>query len=256
MQITPTEVPQPYQRDIPLELPPGLVVEEYPLEGPPDMEPLTFIPLQASQAAILARHTSEREAFFPDNSFFTSGHFAMRVDFGAGELVAGADELFAIENFDQDGREGWASVERNGEEIYRIDVGPGSPIPTLRGLWAYGDHWLLETARITRREEGNMIYSDAIGQVSQDGELLNSLLGYEEMFGLQLMAGKPFYFFKQDGLIHLAYDGQVVETGYDEIPHYGCCSAGALNPRRAANMVAFFASRDGVWYYVETGVFE
>ncbi len=69
------------------------------------------------------------------------------------------------------------------------------------------------------------------------------------------MAGRPFYCFKKDGKIGLSYDGQVVEVGYDDIPHYGCCCAAELNPSPAKNMVAFFAKREGIWYYVEISVY-
>ena len=51
-------------------LPPGLSVEEYALKRAPDVEPLTFVPRQGTQAAILANHQSEREDVFPGNLFF------------------------------------------------------------------------------------------------------------------------------------------------------------------------------------------
>jgi hypothetical protein len=70
------------------------------------------------------------------------------------------------------------------------------------------------------------------------------------------MQGRPFYFFRQGGQIGLSYDSQQLLLEYNDIPHYGCCSAGELNPVSAQKMVAFFAQRDGTWYYVEIGVFE
>jgi hypothetical protein len=91
------------------------------------------------------------------------------------------------------------------------------------------------------------------GQVILDGVSLNQRYGYQESFGFQLLRGKPFYFFRKDGKIGAAYDGQAIPLGYDSIPHYGCCSAGELNPRRSGNMLWFFAERDGAWYYVEIG---
>jgi hypothetical protein len=69
------------------------------------------------------------------------------------------------------------------------------------------------------------------------------------------MNDKPFYFFKKFGRLGISYDGREIPLGYAEIPRYGCCSAAALNPRSAENMVSFFAQRDGIWYYVEVGVF-
>ena len=246
---TAAEVSLPTQRELPLLTPAGLTVEEYALKDQPTVEPLHFSPLQGSQAGILARHSLERRKHFLDNSFFDDKHFSMRVELSG-------DTLIAAEEYNQTGSDGWVAVKRSGGEIYRIDIGPGSPINALRGLWAYDDHWVLETAYITPRREGNAVYHAGVGRISQDGELLNTYYAYDEMFGFQLMAGRPFYFFRQDGMIGFSYDGQVVQAGYDEIPHYGCCSAGAFNPLMAANMVAFFAQRNGVWYYVEIGVYK
>lgn len=246
---TPTEVALPTLRKVPLQLPTGLTVEEYALEDRPSFEPLYFSPIQGSQAGVLAKRELERRQSFSDNSFFDHMHFSRRASLHGVELVA-------YEDYNQGGSDGWVTVERNGEEIYQISTGPGSPLTSLQGLWVYDDHWILETALITRRQEENTVYTNATGRISQDGELLNDLYDYEEMFGFQLMAGRPFYFFKQDGKIGFSYDGQAMEAGYDEIPHYGCCSAAGLNPVRAQNMVAFFAQRDRIWYYVEVGVYE
>jgi hypothetical protein len=243
---TPTEVALPTLRDTPLQLPSGLTVEEYALEDRPSFEPLSFSPIQGSQAGVRARRELERRQSFPDNSFFDHMHFSGRASLDGAELVA-------YEDYNQGGSDGWVIVERNGEQIYQVSTGPGSPLTPLQGLWAYDDHWVLETALVSRRQEGNTVYTDATGRISQDGELLNDFYDYKEMFGFQLMAGRPFYFFKQDGKIGFSYDGQVVEAGYDEIPHYSCCSAAGLNPVRAQNMVAFFAQRDSIWYYVEIG---
>jgi hypothetical protein len=44
--------------------------------------------------------------------------------------------------------------------------------------------------------------------------------------------------------------------GLEGILHYGCCSAGMLNPIRALNMVSFFAQAESTWYYVEIGIYE
>jgi len=246
-----TESALPTKREVPLELPPGLTVEEYALVNPPVVEPLSFLPVQGSQEGILTKHYDERLKTFPDNSFFDGKDYAMRA-----QLCA--DELVARQQYNETGSDGWVTVIRNGEEIYRIGTGPGGPISVaaLSGLWAYADHWVLETAKIIQRLEGNLMIKEAISQISRDGELLNDLYSYQEMFGFQIMAGAPFYFFKQDDKINFSFDGQVVMAGYDEIPHYGCCSSGALNPVSAENMAAFFTKRDNVWYYVEIGVYK
>jgi len=221
-------------------LPAGLTVEEHALSEAPILEPLTFQPEDGSMDAILARHATERSKVIPLITMFLGGRFAIRT-------AAGSDVLTAAENYGSDGSTGWVTVTRGDREIYSIDTGMASPVTALRGLWLYDNHWVLETAHITHDSIG--------GQVSRDGEVLNDRNGYDEAFGFQLMHSRPFYFFKKDGKLGFSYDGQDVRADYDEIPHYGCCSASALNARQAENMVAFFTRRHRTWYYVEVGVF-
>jgi len=67
---------------------------------------------------------------------------------------------------------------------------------------------------------------------------------------------QPFYFFSKSGKIGISYQDRAIALGYNEVPHYNCCSAAELNPRRAFAMVAFFAQRGEQWYYVKAGVFD
>ncbi len=246
-----TEVPFKTEQDSPLQLPANLMVEEYTLMDRPMIEPLTFHPVFGTQEDILARRHDDRLKTYPDNSFFDGKDYAMRT-------YLGPDELVARQQYNETGSEGWVAVTRNGTEIYRISTSPAGPLPiaALRGLWAYDDHWVLETAKIVTCQDCSLIIKEALSQISQDGALLNDQYGYKEMFGFQLMADAPFYFLKQNDKINFSFDGQVVSVGYYEIPHFGCCSSGSLNPVSAENMVAFFAKRGDVWYYVEIGVYK
>jgi hypothetical protein len=222
-------------------LPTGLAIEEHALVQAPTLDPLDFETLSDSMETILARHEVERSKSFSDTSLLVEGHFSLRVPFGA-------DTLTASEYYDESGTRGWITLQRNTSEIYRIDTGMGSPVTSLRGLWVYDGHWVLESIYI--------VQDRVIGRISQDGQLLSDSNGYQETFEFQLMHGRPFYFFMRDGKLGLQYDGHEVVEGYDEIPHYGCCSAAELNPRRAENMIAFFARRGSTWYYVEAGIFQ
>jgi len=242
----------PTLRETPLALPSGLSVEEYALEEVPQAEPLTFAPVEGSAREILSRHQDERRRYFPDRSFPDDGHFALAVSLGNERLVA--TEIFTDTGNTQ---KGTVELSRDGETIYTIQVGDPSPITTLRGLWVYDNHWVLEVAIVTQeRNSQNEVSLDASGQIIQDGESLNERYGYQEAFGFQMMRGKPFCFSKKDGQIGISYDNQAVPLGYSQVPHYWCCSAAELNPLSAENMVAFFAQRAGTWYYVEVGVFE
>ena len=238
----------PTVRETPLALPPGLTVEEYALAAMPEIDPLTFIPLQGSQAEVLSVHEQAREKTFPPGTFLPDAQLSMQAQ-------TGADLWVATMHVDTSDPENWVGLNQNGQEIYRIDTGATSPINSLQSLWAYDGHWALETVYVTSHQEGNNVSFATVGQISRDGELLNELYGYDEAFSFQLIAGRPFYFFEQAGKIDFSYDGQVVETGYDQIPHYRCCSGAETNPRHAIDMIAFFAQRNSVWYYVEIGVY-
>jgi hypothetical protein len=204
----------------------------------------------------LAKRQRERDKTFPHNSVIVDGQRGLSAQLGSEKLVA--SNLYTDVVTSQGGfQQVTVQVSRNGEPIYAIPAGDGGPIDSLRGLWAYSDHWVLEFAVVTLTiSSENTVWSDSLGQIARDGELLNEREGYQEAFGFQLMNGKPFYFFKRDGQIGISYDDQEMVLGYSSVPHYACCSAAERNPRKARNMVAFFAQRDERWYYVEIGAYE
>jgi hypothetical protein len=110
----------------------------------------------------------------------------------------------------------------------------------LKGLWSWDDHWLLEV-------DGFLI---------QDGEILNESLGYEEIFGWQLLNEKPFYYFRKGPRVGISYDGSTLPVYYDEIIHYRCCEPSMFNNAGNEDMVWFYGLKDGTWYYIEIGAFE
>jgi len=74
--------------------------------------------------------------------------------------------------------------------------------------------------------------------------------------------GEPFYFFapaasSPGGRIAMSYAGQeVVPYVYDEVVHYQCCEPSMFNLSGNETMVWFYGLRDGMWYYVEAGVYD
>jgi hypothetical protein len=89
-----------------------------------------------------------------------------------------------------------------------------------------------------------------------DGKSLNQELGYDEVFNWRTLDGQPFYFFKKDSRIGVHYAGKDLPYEYDEVMHYNCCEPAAFNPHNLPSMVVFHGLRDGMWYYVETGVYD
>ncbi len=139
----------------------------------------------------------------------------------------------------------WDSARRQvqvmqGEELvfafaalYLVDM-------PVKGLWSWDGHWLLEVD----------------GFLVQDGEILNERLGYEEIFGWQLLDGKPFYYFRKGPRVGISYDGNRLPVYYEEIIHYRCCEPAMFNNTGNQDMAWFYGLRDGTWYYVEIGSYE
>ncbi|MDR3590497.1 MAG: hypothetical protein P4N41_12660 [Negativicutes bacterium] len=174
--------------------------------------------------------------------------------------------LTAVQNFNHDYSQGWVTVAQDGRVIYQIYTGPASLIFSLRGLYSFAPcatctrHWMLETAFIDRNTNDSLIDDQGIGQLVEDGTLINKKYGYQTAFNFQTLDGKPFYFFqriaslKSASTIDAWYNGLIIPLGFDEIPHYGCGDASELNPRGWADRLVFFARRGQNWYFVQISV--
>lgn len=220
----------------------GLQLEEHRLAAPPDLDSGAFQPGEASQEEILSRHADKRAATFHSQVDFVDGNPVIT---SLGEPANLTARLVASPD---DPMRSIARLYRGDEEIFAADAGLPSPALPLQSLWSYDGHWALE-----------LLYSDAetwAGRVFVDGEMLNAVRGYDEAFGFQLLAGRPFYFFRREGSVGFSYDGGEADLGYDDVVHYRCCAESVLNPVQAEEMVGFFAAREGTWYYVELGRFD
>jgi hypothetical protein len=221
----------------------GLTIEENEIIGQVSLEPLTFQPVHGSQQDINARHAPDKgKPYSFQDGLAQNGMYGINP-------VTGERHFKAFEDSDS----GKIVLKQDEVMILQIDAGDGSPISPLRGLWVDDEHWILEIAFVKNIIDGNSVYSNAVGQIYQDGGLLNKQYGYEEMFGFQFLDGKPFYFYKRDGQIHLSYNNEDLPVVYDEIVHYRCCSGAALNPTAGINWIGFWGQRDGIWYYSEIG---
>ena len=152
-------------------------------------------------------------------------------------VYAGKDLLHA------EFQDGQVVVMRGDEAVFstrvKEDVLVSSP---LKGFWAWKGGWTLEVPHT----------------VFFDGESVNQQLGFDQIFNWRLLDGEPFFFFvdnKQNGMVGMVYAGQVLNERYDEVIHYRCCEPGAFNVNSNERMVWFYALRDGIWYYVEAGLF-
>jgi hypothetical protein len=250
--------PAPTESSYPLEihetLTSGLTIDEYALVSAPTTEPLTYSAYRWTTGEMHIEHNPYRWDTFPDISHYGDTGLSLITTFQGQTLVA---KEYYTSTATTLGAFGDVFVYLGDNLIDKIPVGNGSPIEALRGLWTYDQDWAVETAYVvsTYNPDTNEDTATLTGQVTINGEMLNDRDRLDETFGFQTMHGRPFYFFKQNGKINICYDDQPVILEYDAIPHYGCCSAGILNPNPAKNMVSFFAQRNDTWYYVEVGVF-
>ena len=107
----------------------------------------------------------------------------------------------------------------------------------LRTLTAWDGHWVLEV-------DDHLI---------MDGQDLGQARDYDAAYGFALVHDQPFYFFEQNGLVHISYGGQTLPNRYDNVFHNQCCEAAIHNVERHGDAVLFHALRDGAWYFVEAG---
>ncbi|HSD84368.1 MAG TPA: hypothetical protein VLG46_10930 [Anaerolineae bacterium] len=228
-------------------LPSGIRIEEHPLISRPDIEPLAFMGLDGqNEVQLLRTHASELHRSLRPESYYSICGCSLWVMQGNYKLETAASPSDPSGNTS-------VGVKRNGVTVFSVPNDNPGVTSEFRVLAVYDDHWVLELAQRLDNPDSTTTFS---GRVFVDGESLNDMYGYQESFGFQTIAGRPFYFYRRDNQIGVAADGQEVPLQYDEVPHYGCCSAGALNPRIARNMIAFFARRGDRWYYVEIGAFE
>jgi len=100
----------------------------------------------------------------------------------------------------------------------------------VKTLWSYNGQWVLES-------EGDVII---------DGQSQREQLGYEEMFGWQLINGQPFYFFKQNGAgLGCPTQGRYSPMCMREVQHYLCCEPSMFNPDGNNSMVWFYRAARG-----------
>jgi hypothetical protein len=77
---------------------------------------------------------------------------------------------------------------------------------------------------------------------------------YDSIFGVHTLAGRSFFFYTQDGLAGLHYNGASLGYNYDHIIYNAIGPAAIYNPGANQRVIWFYALRDGLWYYVEASL--
>lgn len=121
----------------------------------------------------------------------------------------------------------------NGEVLFTFETYYAASLPRIQ-FREWNGHWILE-----------------VGDFEiEDGEILNTKFGFQEMFNWSLMGDSPIYFFRKGARVGISYGGQILPLQYEEIAHGLCCGPAQNNPDMGSNSLHFFGKRDGIWYYV------
>lgn len=168
------------------------------------------------------------------------------------------DDLLTVERLDDRRKEYPATggtmyiypyaVKREDEVVYTyMPSKQYAGSPPVKRLAAWEGHWILETV------EGTFM----------DGKRLDKQLGVDEVFHFIAFQGQPLFFFRKDlpflgwgGKIRISYSGEILPVSYDRVPHYWCCEPATFNVQSNEHMLWFYALKDGIWHYVEIGIYD
>ncbi len=186
----------------------------------------------------------------PDGSYtFAPGRFDARgAPFDKQPYGYVGDKLLSAEITSVSTGRSQVIVYLDDQPAYTTEFNDVSVYGPLEGPWTYGDHWALVV--IDAQSDGKQGWNP-YARLIQDGQDVTAKKAYQQAFQFALLDGKPFYFYQKADKIGISFDGQELARGYDEIPHYQCCSGSLLNPQTSLKMAWFFARRGGNWYYVE-----
>ena len=110
-------------------------------------------------------------------------------------------------------------------------------------LLSWHDHWILT-------------FGDFL---VEDGEMVNKKLGFQQIFGWNLIHDKPVYFFRKGPRLGISYNDQILPLQYEDISYEPvCCSNSPKTmdgiirngPEVSGDSARFYGRRNGVWYYV------
>ncbi len=222
----------------------GLTVEGFELQDGswPDEEHHQSRPAGSLPGWVLKRHEAERKNNIP---------YQIEAPIFDGKELSAKTII--------DSPNATVEVMLDDEVVLSVPAGDftySAAMDAVFGVWVFGEYWYMEMAHVEYEADGNIFKSITRGEIFRSGVSLSELYRYDETFGFQVLAGEPFFFFKKDGEFGLNYAGEEALLGFDEIAHHYCCGFSIYNPTHYENMVSFFASKDGVRYYVEAVVFE
>lgn len=196
---------------------------------------LGFVDLWDGNTYIFTREGLEKRIWPPEKEPYAYlGNKVLSVEFASFEHQKSLAKIYLDDNL-----------------VYQSEIHNVSTYGSQDGPWVYDGHWAIVLLDAQKDERGDW---KLVNRLVQDGQDLNAKYDYEQSFQFAVLGGHPFYFFQKEGKINISFNEQQFTQGYDEIPHYNCCSPALLNPGISMNMIWFFARRGADWYYVEAYV--
>ncbi len=129
-------------------------------------------------------------------------------------------------------------IKQDGQVIFSYGLAPSAVKEAVKTLDEWNGGWVLEV-------DGTLIVSGANWNQKD--------FPADEIFNWTKIDGKPFFFFRRDGKTGAWYDGKELDLAYDEVVHGNCCEPGMFNVRNGEKQIAFYARKDGMWYFVKLG---
>jgi hypothetical protein len=203
----------------------GLTIEEYPLAAASVIEP-SFDLVAIVPEKVLARREGWRQVI----------PRCVPGIYGCPPYVIG-EHAYTVELIDVL----HYNVREDGTLVYTISATETPPDPGAHmALLDWQGQWVLEFNN----------------RVIIDGTSFSEQHGYDRVFNWRVVHGELFYFFEQDGRVHVSYGGETLPQTYAEVAHNLCCEPAVCNVQTYADMVAFYARKEGTWFYVEMGVYD
>ena len=112
------------------------------------------------------------------------------------------------------------TINLDGKDIYATDAANLSGVSGLVQAWGYDNHWAIEIIPYPYPRDTTKFFSGgsaSTADVILDGNSLRETNGYKEVFGFQLLARKPFFFFRTDRGVGISYDGQTSNTPFKDV---------------------------------------
>lgn len=128
------------------------------------------------------------------------------------------------------------SIQKSNREVVMSFSAYETGFGMVSNFRNWNGHWILSV--------GDFLF--------QDGESINTKLGFQEIIGWHLIKGKPAYLFRKGASVGVSYNGQILPLRYDNVTNSRFIGSESQvdNLWVGDDFISFHVNRDGVWKYV------